>query len=61
MNYQLSKRLQCPWYFFTDDLQIFEEKEEENTEHNSKEMPDKDLSQQTSHLSECRKSLRARK
>jgi len=48
-------------FYFTDDFQIFKEKEEENTEHNGKEMPDKDLSQQTSHLSECRKSLRTRK
>jgi len=48
-------------FYFTDDLQIFEEKEEENTELNGKQMSDKDLSQQTSHLSECRKSLRARK
>lgn len=47
--------------FDVDDLQIFEENEEENAEHNGEEMTDKDLPQETSRLSECRKSLRARK
>ena len=48
-------------FYSTDDLQIFEDKEEENAEHNSKEMTDKDLPEETSRLFECRKSLRARK
>lgn len=48
-------------FYFTDDLQIFEEKEEDNTEQDGNEMTDKDLPQQTSRLFECRKSLRARK
>jgi len=46
--------------FDEDDLQIFED-EEENAEHNGKEMTDKALPQETFRLFECRKSLRARK
>lgn len=48
-------------FYFTDDLQIFEDKEEENAEDNGKEMTDKDLPEETFRLFECRKSLRARK
>ena len=47
--------------FYTADLHIFEEKEEENAEHNVEEVTDKDLPEETSRLFECRKSLRARK
>ena len=47
--------------YFTDDLEIFEDEEGDNIEQDGKEMTDKDLSEQTSRLFECRKSLRARK
>ena len=47
--------------FYTADLHIFEENEEENVEHNGEEITDKDLPEETSRLFECRKSLRARK
>lgn len=48
-------------FYLTDDLQIFEEKEDDNTEQDDKPMAIEDLSQQTSSLFECRKSLRAKK
>jgi len=48
-------------FYSTGDLQIFEDKGEDNAEHNGEETTDKDLPQGTSSLFECRKSLRARK
>ena len=48
-------------FYFTDDVHIFEENEDENAEDNRIEMTDKDQPQETSRLFECRKSLRARK
>lgn len=48
-------------FYLTDDFQIFEEKEDDNTEQDDRPVPNEDLPQQTSRLFECRKSLRAKK
>lgn len=48
-------------YYFTDDLEIFEETEENTTDQGEQQMVDKDLPEQTSPSFECRKSLRTKK